>query len=201
MQAVPPLEYLFTWVVVVSPTPLFLSDLFCFEYLLVALSQAGPESYISSNFSGEALILLTLWPGARSSKLYSCPSSCMAVISHFILWALSVVILFECGITAPPPLKHSKRSFRVHRRQYGSGQREASRELRKAYQKFGIPLTTGLLEPAADNANHESIAKATNSSIKKHSGNPDAGDVEFLAPITIGGQQLMMNFDTGSSDL
>ncbi|KAL2070520.1 hypothetical protein VTL71DRAFT_13546 [Oculimacula yallundae] len=30
---------------------------------------------------------------------------------------------------------------------------------------------------------------------------PEQGDVEYLAPVTIGGQTLLMNFDTGSSDL
>ena len=30
---------------------------------------------------------------------------------------------------------------------------------------------------------------------------PEDGDVEFLAPITVGGQKMVMDFDTGSSDL
>ena len=30
---------------------------------------------------------------------------------------------------------------------------------------------------------------------------PEAGDVEFLSPITVGGQKMVMDFDTGSSDL
>ena len=30
---------------------------------------------------------------------------------------------------------------------------------------------------------------------------PEQGDVEFLAPITVGGQKMVMDFDTGSSDL
>ena len=125
----------------------------------------------------------------------------MAFNAHFLLLAWIVVLLLECGLAVPPPRTPQKRSFRVHRRQHGTGQRGASRELRKAYRKFDIPLTDGLLERPAGNASNESLAKATKSSIKKHSGGGDAGDVEFLAPIIIGGQQLMMNFDTGSSDL
>ena len=30
---------------------------------------------------------------------------------------------------------------------------------------------------------------------------PESDDLEYLAPITVGGQEMVMDFDTGSSDL
>ncbi|KAK3380644.1 penicillopepsin [Lasiosphaeria ovina] len=45
-------------------------------------------------------------------------------------------------------------------------------------------------------------ATATNSTgIGKVTATPEQGDIEYLAPVTIGGQTLDLDFDTGSSDL
>ena len=48
-------------------------------------------------------------------------------------------------------------------------------------------------------------AGSTNSTAGKGTGivtaTPEQGDVEYLSPVTIGGQTINMDFDTGSSDL
>ena len=49
------------------------------------------------------------------------------------------------------------------------------------------------------------VGAATNGAASGQAGTvaatPEANDVEFLAPITVGDQTMMMDFDTGSSDL
>ncbi|CAK7210833.1 hypothetical protein SCUCBS95973_000923 [Sporothrix curviconia] len=45
------------------------------------------------------------------------------------------------------------------------------------------------------------VDTATGSSVGTVTNTPTSGDVEFLSPVTIGGQTLNMDFDTGSSDL
>lgn len=50
-----------------------------------------------------------------------------------------------------------------------------------------------------------SSASSTNSTASSSTGvvaaTPEQGDVEYLAPISVGGQTMMMDFDSGSSDL
>ena len=69
--------------------------------------------------------------------------------------------------------------------------------IKKAYGKYGIPLPEGFAPSstqfATSNTSTGQIGSVTNS--------PTQQDAEFLAPITVGGQTIMMDFDTGSSDL
>ena len=64
--------------------------------------------------------------------------------------------------------------------------------------------STGTLGTGSTNS---SIPASTNSSISATAGSglvaatPEQGDVEYLAPINIGGQTMNMDFDSGSSDL
>jgi hypothetical protein len=53
---------------------------------------------------------------------------------------------------------------------------------------------------SAGAASTGSVSAATNSS-GVVTATPEAGDVEYLAPVNIGGQTINMDFDTGSSDL
>ena len=78
--------------------------------------------------------------------------------------------------------------------------------LRKAYTKFGIEgygfvpeldISTGLV-PFSE------LAAASNSSGSgsgQVSASPSQNDAEFLSPVSVGGQTLVMDFDSGSSDM
>ncbi|MCJ1328644.1 hypothetical protein MMC10_005321 [Thelotrema lepadinum] len=110
----------------------------------------------------------------------------------------------------------NKRSFRIDRVQTGSGSPSAVKALYKAYSKWSIPMPDSLVQahtalqkkkkkkakPAGAGAG---AAANTTAAAAGQTGNvtntPEQGDVEFLAPITVGGQKMVMDFDTGSSDL
>ena len=125
----------------------------------------------------------------------------------------------------------AKRSFTIDRVQVGSGQPSAVKAAYKAYSKFGIPVPDALKQAhtklqkknknkkkkgkgkGKGNGNGQGAAgngttaagNGTTAAASGQVGNvtntPEQGDVEFLAPITVGGQQMVMDFDTGSSDL
>lgn len=111
-----------------------------------------------------------------------------------------------------------KRSFKVDRvRNLNFKGHNGPRELMKAYAKYSMPVPQGLLDAIAAQGKPEfksqSVGEskisaqdpATNSSKAAGDGlvtaTPEAGDVEYLSPVTIGGQTLNLDFDTGSSDL
>ena len=56
------------------------------------------------------------------------------------------------------------------------------------YAKFGKPVPAHIAAAAADNDGTVTTS-------------PTQYDSEYLTPVTIGGQQLTLDFDTGSSDL
>jgi hypothetical protein len=77
--------------------------------------------------------------------------------------------------------------------------------LRKAYVKFGLQgfgfvpdleiatnlVPVSLLAASNSNGSDDGLVFATSSQ----------NDAEFLSPVTVGGQTLVMDFDTGSSDM
>lgn len=65
--------------------------------------------------------------------------------------------------------------------------------MRKSMGKWGLKLP--LLSAVA--ASNVTGAGQTGNVVNK----PVSGDLEFLSPISVGGQVMMMDFDTGSSDL
>lgn len=94
----------------------------------------------------------------------------------------------------------------------------------KAYAKYSMPVPQQLrdaiaaqaktqAEPLvqskkAKGAKHKAAGKSNNgtaqgsgSSTGTVTAKPEAGDVEYLSPVNIGGQTLNLDFDTGSSDL
>ena len=107
----------------------------------------------------------------------------------------------------------TKRAFKINRVQMGSGSPSAVKAAYKAYSKWSIPMPDGLVDAhKALQKKKKKGAKAaggaaanTTAAAAGQTGNvtntPEDGDVEFLSPITVGGQKMVMDFDTGSSDL
>jgi hypothetical protein len=144
------------------------------------------------------------------------------------LQALLLFVLATFVLATPTPSRNQKRSFIVERvpnpafkgRSPGAG----TRALVKAYRKYNQALPAGLLEAmnaaqgatpgvsaaVAGGAVKASVAAASNSTSAAANSTantglvtatPEQGDVEYLSPISIGGQTMNMDFDSGSSDL
>ncbi|KAL9046630.1 MAG: hypothetical protein Q9214_000582 [Letrouitia sp. 1 TL-2023] len=117
---------------------------------------------------------------------------------HYQPSYLFVFLLLSAAVLAAP-IERLNKSFKIHSRQVASSRaRDGAIALDRAYRKYGWPVphksnstARNKVLSATGNENERSKVDAT----------PEEGDAEFLSPITIGGQMLMMNFDTGSSDL
>ncbi|KAL1969687.1 hypothetical protein VTN77DRAFT_8240 [Rasamsonia byssochlamydoides] len=120
----------------------------------------------------------------------------------------TLVFFSSLALSAPTAPKRKGRSFKVDRIRRSDYVPHGPAALRKAYRKFNInPGTFGLdlldFEPIKPS---ELASKAKNNvtepdeegAVSATSVNSDA---EFVSPITVGGQTLVMDFDTGSSDL
>ncbi|KAL5337755.1 aspartic peptidase domain-containing protein [Aspergillus crustosus] len=125
-----------------------------------------------------------------------------------IILSFLITLWFGLGaLSAPTSLNQpGRRSFKVEsvRR---SNTISGPAALRKAYVKYGIvPSDIGL-----DLEDFEPIVKAAVTSTNKDVVEPELtgavsassveGDAAFVSPITIGGQELVVTFDTGSSDV
>ncbi|KAG5292190.1 aspartyl protease [Histoplasma ohiense] len=99
-----------------------------------------------------------------------------------------------------------KRTFKVHRIRQVDYVPNGLAAVRKAYAKFGIIATDinfGSLDlniyPTTED--RQAVNKADEPDENGAVTNvPARNDVLYLAPVTIGGQEFVMNFDTGSSD-
>ncbi|KAL8840692.1 MAG: hypothetical protein Q9170_001210 [Blastenia crenularia] len=111
---------------------------------------------------------------------------------------LSLLYLFSSVVFAAPTI-FEERSFKVERRNVSNpNARNGVAALGRAYRKYGWEVPEVLSNKvqtiqalAATPQGEEGTVKAT----------PEEGDAAFLSPITIGGQTLMVDFDSGSSDL
>lgn len=80
--------------------------------------------------------------------------------------------------------------------------------LRNAYRKFNIiPNMFGIDMDDFEPVDMKNIIQQSNEpdNEPERTGSVSAtsiqSDVQFVSPVTIGGQKIVMNFDTGSSDL
>ena len=123
---------------------------------------------------------------------------------------LAIALLLVPSFTAPVNLQG--RSFKVHQKRNNlSAPRCGHIEMDRAYRKYGFPsleinqldITDGTSDShadfAADTTNPD--VTGTGAPASKVAATSQEGDAEFLSPISIGGQTMSMNFDTGSSDL
>lgn len=130
-----------------------------------------------------------------------------------LLNALVVGLLASTAVAAPSNIQ--KRTFKVERvKNKAFKGHNGPRALFKAYQKYSMPVPEALMSIIqAQNAAAPAapLAKAVGGSIKAGNATaagtglvtatPEAQDIEYLAPVNIGGQTLNLDFDSGSSDL
>ncbi len=101
---------------------------------------------------------------------------------------LLVALLLTAVLAAPARPQRKGRSFKVDRVRRSNHVRNGPAALRKAYNKYGWTMP-------------ETVTHATGGETGDVPATPKQGDAEFLSPVSIGGQTLMLDFDTGSSDL
>lgn len=127
---------------------------------------------------------------------------------------LSLVLLLPLGyesLAAPTALRPQRksRSFRVERVRRGDYVAHGPSALSKAHRKFGIAPTSFTGVDLSDFEPYE-VAKSAVSTTKDSDDVDQTGevaaksvqsDVEFISTVTIGGQNVPMDFDTGSADM
>lgn len=113
-----------------------------------------------------------------------------------LVWALP---------TTPAPRSLKGRSFIVKRIENLNSARVGSNVLRHAYEKYGWEIPPGLINGAGTPSN---VTRQDDNDDDDDNGfrvaatsNFVPGETQFLVPVTVGGQALVLNLDTGSSDL
>lgn len=159
------------------------------------------------------LIYLSVEPFLRphssgwSTLLHWSLSDKMRLLLSLVLFlSLSYDSLAAPTALRPQPKSRSFRVERVKRSDYISNGPNA---LAKAYRKFGLAPTTFMDVDLDDFQAYEvaksAVSTSTTSSDEDQTGEVTAtavnGDVEFISTVTIGGQAIPMDFDTGSADL
>jgi hypothetical protein len=127
-------------------------------------------------------------------------------------------------LVAGSPTNIDRRSFKVERvRNENFKGHNGPRELLRAYRKYSMPIPPALLDAmarqnaqaakqknTANRGNQTSEAGGRNGTAPARNGTagvgivtatPEPNDVEYLSPISIGGQTINVDFDSGSSDL
>jgi hypothetical protein len=103
-------------------------------------------------------------------------------------------LLANIVLGSPTP-QLQKRSFThvVRRRLPGNGPTAGLNAIQQAYRKYGFDLPSDMV-----GASDKAVAGAQIGSV---AANPEPNAAEYLSPVSIGGQTLNLDFDTGSSDL
>ena len=135
---------------------------------------------------------------------------------HYIFWSkVLCTTLFVSTLHAAP--KPSQKDDKVHRAlNTNAHMKNGVVAFRKSYQKYGWKLPHDVSEGLKDSTGVETNSKVATSDGSDPSSEPAKGhgggtgkvdtflaneNSEYLCPVTIGGQTLHMNLDTGSSDL
>ena len=135
---------------------------------------------------------------------------------------LIVFTLLLASVLASPITSRAikKRSFKIPRVEVKNYVPNGPKALKRAYAKFGVVdpssgpaalrkrnLNFGFgdisIRPGGDVANRVSAAvneSATDNENGETTATGTQNDAQFLSPVTVGGQQLIVNFDSGSSD-
>jgi aspergillopepsin I len=107
-------------------------------------------------------------------------------------------LLVSLVIAIPTPVYERRgRSFTVHRKRNQNYVPNGTRSLLKAYRKFGIPIPDEVVTTPFNTS--EAVAGGQQNG--QVDAVPESNDSEYLSEVVIGGQTMMMDFDSGSSDL
>ncbi len=96
--------------------------------------------------------------------------------------------LFFFAVASPVDLQSRAGNFIVHQTIPKPFKKSGPAAILSTYGKFNACAPGDVIKAAA--ANDGTV-----------SANPGPNDFEYLSPVTVGGQTLNLNFDTGSSDL
>ena len=139
---------------------------------------------------------------------------------HFTLDQLSLVAAVLATVASATPMsKRDSFSIRQSSANSRSGRKNGAAARAHAYHRYHKTVSPSLKDAASKmSANAPTMKKTTHGSQKtlkasKSSSSKDAqgtgvvdadptsGDNEYISQITIGGQEVSLQFDTGSSDL
>ena len=120
------------------------------------------------------------------------------------------IFLFLCATSSATPLVKRDGDYSKIRQQarYASNPRNGTAALLRTYAKYNwaLPVSTNTYfnQDAASTPaepTKEKVATASGSGSGSVVATPQDHNSEFLCPVTVGGQTLNLNVDTGSSDL
>lgn len=125
---------------------------------------------------------------------------------HFLSSSLFFTLLLS-STSASPLARRNGDYSKIHRQAVpGSGPRNGPLAFDKTYRKHGWTSPVASQEDDATNSAPASSSNDLNTAAESSgagdvSATPRVHDSEFLCPVTIGGQTLNLNLDTGSADL
>ena len=118
------------------------------------------------------------------------------------LQALFYLAIFITLVFSSPLKQHKKRSFKVKRVEVPNYRPNGPKAYKRALLKFGFDDISFV--PGGEVASRIKAATAASISSGEEDGEtpaaPTQNDAQFLSPVNVGGQTLIMNFDSGSSD-
>ncbi|KAK2742921.1 hypothetical protein FQN57_005051 [Myotisia sp. PD_48] len=124
-------------------------------------------------------------------------------------WALLTILSFSLLVaSSPTPIRRRIGSFKVNRVRRGEEILDGTAALTRAYAKYGIipseanldNLDIDFIPGTTAAAARLGVSKAAEEKNGDVPSSPTHNDIQFLSPVTIGGQRFVMNFDTGSAD-
>ena len=123
------------------------------------------------------------------------------------VWAAMDVQAVPASARARAPIPTKEKSFIIKRVENPRYIRDGSVAVRHVFGKYGWDLPSSLVydddnkddggAPAVKSLDHNNGTSGVHIAAVSHS----SAETQFLVPVTVGGQALAMNIDTGSSDL
>ncbi|KAI9789403.1 MAG: hypothetical protein M1816_006063 [Peltula sp. TS41687] len=117
-----------------------------------------------------------------------------------ILGTWLVILSLSAALAAPATKLRKRGSFTIKQVGHSEHFRVGSIEVRKAFTKYGWAVPQALHDSATSSI-EAAAAKDANSTVRVAAAPKSAqAETQFLVPVSIAGQELHMNIDTGSSD-